>query len=79
MVSRFCIENRLSFLFLVSVHHTHVRCNLVRKLARTVFKLAIKKSPGGESAGRGRAVNFEIHLPLPFTKFKTKYTVAKVL
>ena len=40
MVSRFCIENRLSFLFLVRVHHTHVRCNLVRKLARTVFMLA---------------------------------------
>ena len=40
MVSRFCTENRLSFLFLVRVHHTHVRCNLVRKLARTVFMLA---------------------------------------
>ena len=40
MVSRFCTENRLSFFFLVHVHHTHVRCNLVRKLARTVFKLA---------------------------------------
>ena len=40
MVSRFCTENRLSFLFLVRVHHTQVRCNLVRKLARTVFKLA---------------------------------------
>ena len=40
MVSRFCTENRLSFLFLVRVHHTHVRCNLERKLARTVFMLA---------------------------------------
>ena len=40
MVSRFCTENRLSFVFLVRVHHTHVRCNLERKLARTVFMLA---------------------------------------